>query len=81
MVQLYPPASHAPVVPVIGPNVLNLTMLQRDPTDVAFSQGWDSRLEALRTEEGFRASEMIEHLGRPSYSWPWTLAWRGRGFA
>ena len=56
MIQSYSPGPQSPVVPVIGPNVLNLTAFHRSPTE-------DVRFEHLRARnQRYRSREIIDYL-------------------
>jgi hypothetical protein len=75
MIQLYSPAPYMPVVPGVGPSVLNLMLLQREPTEAAFGWGRNSPFEGGWTKNRCgRSAEMIEYLEPSSSVWQWLSA-------
>jgi hypothetical protein len=61
MIRLDSPTLHGPVVPVIGPDVLNFCVLQNDATGDAFNR---SRAAQFATERRFdRLRDIIHYFG------------------
>jgi hypothetical protein len=62
MMYSHSPCPLPPIIPVIGPNVLDLTPFQRE-SEVAFRAGADSRRENLSRERAWSSWWLSAHPG------------------